>query len=174
MAQGLQNGEPPEVALEAARAAHRQAADQAALAGGNLHSAVEALVKGETPPNHPALQAFQDYLRANGLTPVLSEHLVYHPTLDYAGTVDLLALRGKTPVLLELKTTRGVHPHHHLQLGGYSLALQTWEGVNPEEAYILQITHQTLTPHPVNLQTAQHAFTTALQLYRALQEIRGG
>jgi len=173
VAQGILNGEPPETALEAARTAHRQAADKAATEGTNFHTAVETLLKGRNPPDHPALRAFQTFLQEHGLTPVLSEHLVYHPTLDYAGTVDLLALQKGTPVLLDLKVTRGIHPHHHLQLGGYSLALQTWEGLTPKKAYILHISHQTLTPHPVNLQQAEHAFTAALHLYQALREIRG-
>lgn len=52
---------------------------------------------------------------------VRSESKQYHPTLQYAGTVDRELLFDGEPMILDIKTTDQIHAHVGVQLAGYAM-----------------------------------------------------
>jgi len=71
----------------------------------------------------PYLEAWMVYRENSGLKPLARERLVFHPALNYAGTLDGIFERPDgTKVLLDVKTGDPEDAAAHLQTAGYQLA----------------------------------------------------
>lgn len=101
--------------------------DKAADAGSTVHAAIEAEVKGTTPPDWPnALAGFrvqwQRFLEAYRPEWVASEATVYSRKYGYAGTLDWIARIGGVTYLGDLKTGERIYDEVALQLAAYRFA----------------------------------------------------
>ncbi len=156
-----------------ARGAHLEESRKATGTGSEVHGWIEAFLKGVprelplTPSSIKAVQAFLDWWREERREVLLSEEIVAHPELLYAGKVDLL-LGDNT--LVDFKTSKALYPEHELQLGGYALALEAWEGIRPRKGLLVRIGKDGgLEIKEVDLEAAKEHFRHALALYRFLE-----
>ncbi len=76
----------------------------------------------------PYVEAFRDVVKTYQIEPINTEMQVYHPSLGYAGTLDLhCRIFGRDEALLDYKT--GIPPECvGLQTSGYDLALASMLG----------------------------------------------
>jgi hypothetical protein len=140
MAQHILDNYSPGMSLEEmalltqeARGAHLQESRRTAGAGSEVHRWIEAFLREEPrelpedPSSLKAIRAFIEWWREEKRREVLlAEEIVAHPELLYAGKIDLLLADG---TLVDFKTSKALYPEHELQLGGYALALEAWEGI---------------------------------------------
>ena len=78
-------------------------------------STVDASIRGY-------LDAYRKFKAEKVFKPSLIEQLVYHPYMNYAGTLDRFGTLDGEPVLIDLKTG-GQMPWHGAQTAGYATAL---------------------------------------------------
>jgi hypothetical protein len=159
--------------VQRARGAHLEESRKAAGAGSEVHDWIEAFLKGAhrelplDPSSMKAIRAFIDWWREEKREVLLSEEIVAHPELLYAGKVDLLLGDG---TLVDLKTSKALYPEYELQLGGYALALEAWEGVRPRKGLLVRIGKDgAAETKEVDLEAAKEHFQHALALYRFLE-----
>ena len=130
-----------EARLGAARS-HQKILTKAAEIGTETHSRINWQMRtelGEDPGPAPfmsdaatwAWMAFDTFWRESGLRVVRTEQTVWHPTLRYAGSVDIIAedvkgIFGGGLGILDLKTSRGVYEAHHVQIASYREAASHW------------------------------------------------
>lgn len=108
---------------------------KAADRGNKVHAAIEQWIMDgcagdpwhDDPETHDYLMAFNDFVRLGFMQPFQSELLLYHPELRYAGTIDILALVGGKPALIDVKTTsKYLERKCQLQLAGYGDLIGFW------------------------------------------------
>lgn len=160
--------------LQEAKKAHQEEAKAAASTGSEVHDWIEAFLQGQvkaypnTPQGERAVKAFLEWWEATPKTPLLTEAIVAHPPLGYAGKVDLVLGDG---TLADFKTSKALYPEYHLQLGGYALALEWWEGIRPQKGLLIRIGKDgSLETQEVNLTETRETFTHLLEVYRFLQQ----
>ena len=118
--------------------------DSAADAGAYAHELIAAILQGGSPlvPNdlRPAVQGAQEMLAAYRLSPVATERLVWHPSQQYAGTIDLVArdADGRL-VVVDWKRAKGIYPEHGYQVAAYADALETLTGEPVASAYVVRL-----------------------------------
>lgn len=98
--------------------AHERARLKAAGRGDVIHASAEAQVKG-TPdgksPHH--MGQLEDFFKVSGYRPAYTEVTVWHRTMEYAGTADLIVLdRTDRHILIDYKTGRGIWPEMAVQV----------------------------------------------------------
>jgi PD-(D/E)XK nuclease superfamily len=123
--------------------------------GTRLHAAIEGILRHENPVIAVEDQAAVEGARAwlnqqaleHGLRPLEVESYVLHPTLGYAGTVDLIAEIDGETWLLDWKTGKSVagrdgqvYRDHRLQLAAYSHAEFIGRPADPERYPLPPIT----------------------------------
>jgi hypothetical protein len=157
-----------------ARGMHLEESRKAAGAGSEVHDWIEAFLQGlprglpVNPLSMRAVQAFLNWWREEKREVLLSEEIVAHPELLYAGKVDLLLTDG---TLVDFKTSKALYPEQELQLGGYALALEAWQGIRPQKGLLVRIGKDgTAETKEVDLVAAREHFQHALALYRFLVE----
>jgi hypothetical protein len=103
--------------------------DAAAGLGDLVHTAVEAHAHGQPRPALPThaapfLAAFDQFCADHRPAFLLSEATVYSRRYGYAGTLDAICrlTTRAGPVLLDVKTGRGIYPEVALQLAAYAHA----------------------------------------------------
>jgi hypothetical protein len=167
---------PEEMArlTQEARGAHLQESRRATGAGSEVHRWIEALLRGEPrelpedPSSLKAIRAFIEWWREEKREVLLAEEIVAHPELLYAGKVDLVLGDG---TLVDFKTSKALYPEHELQLGGYALALEAWEGIRPQKGLLVRIGKDgTAETKEVDLEAAKEHFRYVLALYRFLEK----
>jgi len=163
--------------LEEAAGEHQRAATEAASKGTSAHAWIEAHLRGESPPLPddprvlPSLEAYLAWWQKRRPVPLLSERPVAHVPLGFAGRPDLLLQDG---TLVDFKTSKTVYPEHALQLGGYALALEWWEGVRPKRGLVVRIGKDgSLEERPVDLERAREAFLSLLEVARFVRGFQG-
>ena len=115
-------------AIRALKGSPWQKRDAAANLGTHVHDQIEARILGQTPATPPADVAERvAYFDAfcNDYQPVFeaAEATVYNRGLNYAGTLDSIAVIGGRRYIIDVKTTKsGVYPEHALQLAAYAHA----------------------------------------------------
>lgn len=180
MAQHILNNYSPGMSLEdmalltqEAREVHLEESRKATGTGSEVHDWIEAFLKGlprglpPDPASTRAIQAFLDWWQREKREVSLSEEIVAHPELLYAGKIDLLLKDG---TLVDFKTSRTLYPEYQIQLGGYALALEAWEGIRPQRGLLVRIGKDgTTETREVDLETAKELFQHLLVLYRFLE-----
>jgi hypothetical protein len=181
MAQHILDNYSPGMSLEdmtlltqEARGMHLEESRKATGTGSEVHDWIEAFLQGVprglpvNPPSMKALQAFLSWWKEEKREVLLSEEIVAHPELLYAGKVDLLLTDG---TLVDFKTSKALYPEYELQLGGYALALETWQGIRPQKGLLVRIGKDgTTETREVDLVAAKEHFQHALALYKFLVE----
>jgi hypothetical protein len=181
MAQHILDNYSPGMSLEdmalltqEARGMHLEESRKATGTGSEVHDWIEAFLQGiprglpVNPSSVKAVQAFLNWWKEEKREVLLSEEIVAHPGLLYAGKVDLL-LADKT--LVDFKTSKALYPEYELQLGGYALALEAWQGIRPRKGLLVRIGKDgTTETKEVDLEAAKEHFQHALALYKFLVE----
>jgi hypothetical protein len=181
MAQHILDNYSPGMSLEEmarltqeARGMHLEESRKATGTGSEVHDWIEAFLQGVprglpvNPSSMKAIQAFLNWWKEEKREVLLSEEIVAHPELLYAGKVDLLLTDG---TLVDFKTSKALYPEHELQLGGYALALEAWEGIRPQKGLLVRIGKDgTAETKEVDLEAAKEHFRYVLALYRFLEK----
>lgn len=118
--------------------AHRATVKKAALRGTQIHSLGDKLSRGEevdVPPEHVGpVEAYARFLDKWDIHMLATEAPCGHTQFGYAGTLDSIATIGKLggePVMLDLKTGKGVYESTALQLKAYAEA-NLWQPDGPD------------------------------------------
>lgn len=120
--------------------------------GRQVHSMVEMACAGtlEFVPDWlvPHYTAWERFVAETGFEPILSEYQLYHPTMGYAGTLDLLGefkkLKGAAGVaLIDVKRSLFAGPAIGLQLAGYAQSVYQDRALpRPRRRYALRLTSE--------------------------------
>jgi len=181
MAQHILDNYSPGMSLEdmalltqEARGMHLEESRKATGTGSEVHDWIEAFLQGlprgfpVNPSSMKAVQAFLNWWKEGKCEVLLSEEIVAHPELLYAGKVDLLLTDG---TLVDFKTSKALYPEYELQLGGYALALEAWQGIRPQKGLLVRVGKDGgVETKEVDLEAAKEHFQHALALYKFLVE----
>lgn len=109
---------------------------KSATEGTKIHTAVEQILKGQTPEvdenAKPAIDAFRDFLQFHSLSvdPLGIEKRIWSPKHKFAGTIDVLGEVNGIYGILDVKTSSGIFRDYNLQTAAYMGALEeedSWE-----------------------------------------------
>jgi len=143
--------------------------------GTAIHEALEGITSSRGAPvkYRAHCDSLLSYLDEQGFTVEATEAMLYHPTLYYGGTADLVvSSESGTLEILDYKTGK-IYDEHALQLAGYAKALEATSMRKVVGARALQINPETgdITEHKVrDLEQAFEAFTGAVHLDKWLQD----
>jgi len=158
--------------LQEARQRPTQESQKATDTGSEVHDWIEGFLQGiprgvpVEPGAKRAVESFLSWWHERPRAFLLSEAIVAHPPLGYAGKVDLVLEDG---TLVDFKTSRALYPEYRLQLGGYALALEWWEGIAPTRGLLVRIGKDgTLETQEVDLEEAKRVFAHLVEVYRYL------
>lgn len=121
--------------------------DSAADYGTRVHDAVSLWLKsGRKSPlpkddTGPAVEFFRDWLKREGIEPVMSEQIIFSTEFKlYGGQVDLFGYRPKTKthVVIDWKSSGGIYPEQILQAAAYAKGLEERLGSPVTEAWIVR------------------------------------
>lgn len=161
---------------------HERLADEAARIGTGVHQLIEHAVKkmlGEVIPAPvvPEESVFRfagwrEWANDVGLTPLASEARLFHKTLNYCGTLDLLCMLKSDGSVVDFKPQSSVYTSRRLQLAGYRMALESmgfpvlrgFLNVLPRDGG--DITMVEVDPPGPSYKASCEAFENCLALYR--------
>lgn len=129
--------------------AHQKQLAKAGEIGSQVHAMVEwwlrknhGQVVGPEPPLSPeaavAFVKFEEWAISEKLVPGYLEVPVWSVKYKYAGTLDFYGWLGRTPVVLDWKTSSGIFPEYHLQVASYMQALREMKQGQPKTAFIVR------------------------------------
>jgi len=129
--------------------AHKRQLEKAGEIGSQVHHRVEwqlrkdaGQVVGPEPPMSAdaavAYVKFEEWSLREHLKPLFLEQPIWSTKHRYAGTLDFYGLVGKTPVLIDWKTSSAVFPEMHLQVGAYMHALYEIKIGKPKAGFIVR------------------------------------
>ena len=99
---------------------------------GRNEDAMQILQKAKKDANSNkilnAINNFTQWKNNNEDTLVNSEKIIASVKYHYAGTYDRLAIRNNALILSDFKTSSGIYIDQLLQLAGYAIAIEEWEG----------------------------------------------
>lgn len=116
----------------------------AAERGSAVHKATELFDRDDLdeesldPQLVPYLEAWKRFRAETGFVPELIERQVYDSIHGYAGTLDRVALLGRTRAVVDIKTGSSLHPAVGVQLAAYQAALGK-EGIQALGRYAVQL-----------------------------------
>lgn len=149
--------------------AHLEESKKATDTGSEVHDWIEAFVSGqvkefpEDAKARAAIERFIDWWHERDREPLLSEEIVAHPELLYAGKVDLMLADG---TLVDFKTSKALYREHELQLGGYALALEAWSGVKAKRGLLVRLGKDgSFEAREVALEEAKEVFASLVRVY---------
>lgn len=158
--------------VAAGKQIYKKVASDAADLGSRAHKAIDNIIKGETPivteDIAPCVEAFREWNKSSGLTIELGDTRLGSRLFGYGGSLDMLALRGNDPVLIDLKTSKGIWPEMGFQISAYAKAFQETFGVEVKEALILRVGKDKAefeVKKLSNLNETFQGFLAALKLY---------
>lgn len=111
--------------------------------GSTIHSIVEAYkstgMRIETVPVHLIgyATAFYDFMRDHKPQIIDQEKTVFDEEHRVAGTLDMYALVGESPMVIDIKTGKDIYPDFGLQLSAYANMLRSDEKPVKEIAVLL-------------------------------------
>jgi hypothetical protein len=105
-----------------------------------IESYIEARANGNERearvPDHPlvrsSVQAFLNWEKAHHVEYLHSERRIYSKSMNYSGTVDLVALVDGRITVIDFKTSKAIYNDYFLQVAAYAYALHE-EGVIEEQ-----------------------------------------
>ncbi|RTI54805.1 hypothetical protein CSW14_07040 [Thermus scotoductus] len=158
--------------LQEARTKPEGESQKAADTGSEVHDWIEGFLQGVpkglpvNPRARKAVESFLDWWHREKRDFLLSEEIVAHPPLGYAGKVDLVLQDG---TLVDFKTSKALYPEYRLQLGAYALALEWWENITPTRGLLVRLGKDGfLEVQEVDLERPKQAFSHLMEVYRYL------
>ena len=168
--------------VKAAKTYHKDIWESAAQEGTESHIIVAKILENqsyEVPDSLPSIvTSFEMFTDSLGVINILGvEETVAHPTLDYAGTVDLIYLKDGVVHFADWKTGSIGYDEQAAQLAGYALAYRDTEaGTDPMPIPRCEVVHLNKSGEPgfsvkeVNMENAVPMFLAALDLWKATQK----
>ena len=118
--------------------------DQAATEGQATHALIAEMLQGGSPlvPDDlaPAVRGAREFVADYGLSVVTIEVPVWHPTEQYAGTVDFVGRNGDGHlVVADWKRSSGIYPDHGYQITAYADAIEAITGEHVSHLYVVRL-----------------------------------
>ena len=118
--------------------------EEGAKKGTEAHDLIAEMLQGGDPlvPDSlaPAVRGAREFVADYGLSVVAIEVPVWHPTEQYAGTVDFI---GQDPdgglVIADWKRSNGIYPEHGYQITAYADAIEALTGDYVIRAYVVRL-----------------------------------
>jgi len=169
-----------EASIKAAKSYHRNLWESAAQEGTESHIIVAKILENqsyEVPDSLPSIvTSFEMFTDSLGVINILGvEETVAHPTLDYAGTVDLIYEKDGVVHFADWKTGSIGYDEQAAQLAGYALAYTSTRNFGPEFPRC-EVVHLNKSGEPgfavkeVNVENAVPMFLAAHALWNATQK----
>jgi hypothetical protein len=126
--------------LEAAKTSRHAVSKGAMDVGRAVHEWIERYIEARTNghqgeathPDHPlvrsAVQAFLAWEAGHEVEYLMSERRLYSKSMNYSGTVDLVAKVNGRITVIDFKTSKAIYDDYYLQAAAYAYALHE-EGV---------------------------------------------
>jgi hypothetical protein len=111
---------------------HQKQLAKAGEIGTAIHQAIHDYLQGKkagdlSPEAAHAVVAFKEWWGETGLTAVRMEQPVWDSTLEYAGTIDLVAEHPRLGLgVVDFKSSKNLYDSHHLQVAAYVHAGSRW------------------------------------------------
>lgn len=128
------------------RTAHQGVLNDLAELGTKMHDWIEVdLMQHDFPPDidsremEQMIAAWEAFKFMHKIVPVATEVTLWHPTLGYAGTFDLLAYIDGELWLIDVKTSRRVGKSHKMQLAALREARLAFEQDDEGNWYPLKL-----------------------------------
>ena len=130
--------------LEVAKDRAKQARSEGSGKGKAAHELIAELFHGGQPkvPDDlaPAVRGAREFVADYGLTIEALEVLVWHPTEQYAGTVDFVGRNQHgNLVVVDWKRSNGIYPEHGYQVAAYADAVEALTGEQVPHAYVVRL-----------------------------------
>ncbi len=117
--------------------------NRSAQEGQEVHTVVEALLKGEPTviPDSlaPTIRAFEEFRSRYHVTPLKVEERIFSKIHHYSGTIDVLAEIDGVVGVLDLKTSQSVYRDYGMQTAAYVQALSEDPQLPPLTSWILRL-----------------------------------
>lgn len=143
-----------EAVFEAARKAYEVKRKEAASAGTQVHTAIEAYIRGEVVDRfltcdeaRSGFHAFLSWESKNHVQWLESEVEVYSLSIGYAGRFDAIAIVNGHTYLIDFKTSKDIYPEMPVQLCAYRQARNEMHPEHPiDNLAILHLDKEKATP----------------------------
>ena len=118
--------------------------EEGAKKGKEAHGLIAELLEGSDPlvPDElaPAVRGAREFVADYGLSIVAIEIPVWHPTEQYAGTVDFVGRnREGHLVVADWKRSKGIYPEHGYQITAYADAIEAITGEHVSHLYVVRL-----------------------------------
>ena len=118
--------------------------EEGAKKGKEAHGLIAEMLEGGDPlvPDElaPAVRSAREFVADYGLSVYAIEVPVWHPTEQYAGTVDLVGRnRDGHLVVADWKRSSGIYPEHGYQVTAYADAIEALTGDYVIRAYVVRL-----------------------------------
>ena len=124
---------------------------RAATIGGLVHAYIEKTESGEAPEEpkgeteedttkiRNCISLYKNQWKPQNKDEILGlEKIVAAPNKKYGGTIDRLAKRNDKIVLSDFKTSTGIYLENFIQVAGYAIAIEEWEGISVDVLEIIR------------------------------------
>ena len=126
--------------IENLMAARKNAGERASDAGTEAHGRIEDWILSDEAPYNEETHFVSGFLNAEHLRPKRVEMKVYHPTEEFAGTIDLVARNADGGlVIADWKRSKDIYSEYAYQVAGYALALEELTGENVTACYVVRL-----------------------------------
>ncbi len=118
--------------------------EEGAKKGTEAHDLIAEMLQGGDPlvPDElaPAVRGAREFVADYGLSVVAIEVPVWHPTEQYAGTVDFVGRnRDGHLVVADWKRSSGIYPEHGYQITAYAEAIEAITGEPVPYLYVVRL-----------------------------------
>jgi hypothetical protein len=119
-----------ELLCREASTAHNKFRDTAAGIGTEVHSFVEASLKGRALPKITTQEAmeccnaFLNWRMQHQIKPIANEQILFSKQWWYSGTCDVIADIDGAVTIADIKTSSGIYPEMFMQIAAYTNALE--------------------------------------------------
>ena len=118
--------------------------EEGAKKGKEAHELIAKMLQGGDPlvPDSlaPAVRGAREFVADYGLSVVAIEVPVWHPTEQYAGTVDFVGRnREGHLVVADWKRSSGIYPEHGYQITAYAEAIEAITGEPVSHLYVVRL-----------------------------------
>ena len=131
-------------ALSLAKDRAKDVREEGAKKGKEAHELIAKMLQGGDPlvPDSlaPAVRGAREFVADYGLSVVAIEVPVWHPTEQYAGTVDFVGRNGDGHlVVADWKRSSGIYPEHGYQITAYAEAIEAITGEPVSHLYVVRL-----------------------------------
>lgn len=153
--------------------------DEAADLGTEAHAFIELIIHGVEPTEipeeiHAPVNAFKDWWKNSGIQLIAGDTKVASIKYGYGGSLDALGFRNGELIVLDWKTSNGIHIEYALQVSAYAQAFYETYGTECKSAIIVRFGKKPPIEFEkkevLDLKQTFQAFLTAKQLKEMLSK----